>query len=194
MSSNQTASPTAWKIAVGMIAAAFLAGLVFVGGAKAANQIDASVPRTASEANLSLIGEASDLLKSADVSSVGTAATTSRVRPRRFFMPFPVAKNQSVVFARYFSNNTYPEEFTDEVESSYWDYYDTGLCERNSYSKMTCFSYASADFDIVNYYDEVVGEDTFVCAWDTAVWYPFARRKTLKWTAFDSACFWRSEA
>jgi hypothetical protein len=60
-------------------------------------------------------------------------------------------------------------------------------------SQVTCFSYVEADFELTDVNGDVVGYDSFACGWDTAVWYPVANRRILKWTTYNAACFWESE-
>jgi hypothetical protein len=160
-----------------------------VAEAKADNQISSSLPRVELGESQPLIGELAG-----QAGAAASYGSVSRSKKKRFMMPVSRAAGRTASFVRYMFNNSAPDEFSVELDPpTYWDRFDWGLCKRRSYTKVVCFSYLEADFNLIDENDQVVGSDTFVCGWDTAVWYPVARRPVLKWTTLNAGCFWESE-
>ena len=157
--------------------------------AGASNQIASSAKRNSATIDTAPLKQAG---------SADTPATRS-VSPRsakrwRFFMPISTAENRSLNFARYMYDNSAPDEYSSEIYSpSYWDEYDSGLCKRQGYSKVKCFNYIAAEFEIVNGSGQVIGYDEFSCAWYTDVWYPVGTKRFLKWNTYQFTCFWESD-
>lgn len=126
--------------------------------------------------------------------SISGTPSLRKAKLWRFFMPVSRAENRSLGFARYMYFNTAPDDYTSDVYSdSYWEDYDAGLCKRLSYSKVRCFAYIAAEFNVRDEYDQIIGSDEYSCSWYTNVWHPVGKRRVLKWNTERFDCFWESE-
>jgi len=154
-------------------------------------------------------------LRSDEITSSGSNASTSSSKAARrckhkksaqakrrcisnlkwyFRMPVGTARSVSSELVNDMRNNTSPDEYDETViPPSTWTNSGVGTCTRQSFSRVSCVSLIWAYFDVVDDYGNVVGEDTFTCGWDYAVWYPYAKRPKLKTNAYNADCFWDSE-
>ncbi len=187
--------PKSRERARGLAVALLLMGLTIglgmtAGPTNASNELRAAAVRSATDA------EAGPQVGSPSPSTRSTTDTRSLRKGKiwQFYMPVSRAENKSLGFARYMYFNSAPDDYTNDVNSdSYWDEYDAGLCKRQSYSRVRCFAYVAAEFNIRDEFDQIVGTDMYSCSWYTNVWHPVGKRRVLKWNTERFDCFWDSE-
>lgn len=181
---------------------AFLVGLVLISpfSASAAVRADSSKASdlTAIEAKIRIqdTADGDPALPFAREITPGAKSPSLRKRKkRRWFMPASVARNKARSFARYVGNQSYPEDYSDDPDliGSVWETFSTGSCKRRGFSRVNCFwAVFSEPFDLIDEFDNVVGEDEFFCAGFLDVWYPRAVRRAVKIRNTSSLCDWNS--
>lgn len=164
------------------------------GQARADDEVSATRANEAIGIGTAALGK--DLASLSTSLSADSRVSTRARRPRVWKMPVSVAQRTTLSLARAVYNETTPNDFDESgsiIGESDWDDYGAGSCQRRSKSRVNCLGLVWSAFDIVDEFDQIVGEDTFTCGWEQTTWYPRARTKQLKTEVVSQLCFWDSE-
>lgn len=165
------------------------AGLVVLLGAAGTGSAHAAEKSAAPESSSSAVS-ASSVSGRPEAAPARSAegATSSRVR-KRFFLPLSVAGTTARRLARQVFISDDPRNFDQKIiEPSDWNGWGVTNCRRGGYSRVLCRTFVTSQSVKFEVDGQVFDYKNYTCRWTTTVFYPVAKRRTLKLRISQPVC------